>query len=277
MNVFKEMAGAIAGTKAYPGFLRNKKGKVFGYAVLVVTIFFIAANVRGIISASIFMGSLDDVIVDNVPYFEVGNGELYIEEPVYFSEDDMLIIIDSDSDIVPSMTESEWKRNLVDYSSVIICDREGILAKSNGELNVAEWPTEFSFDRADIISFLPAISVIIFVFYFFAYLFGIGGYFFAALFVALVGMIIASVQNYRATFGQIYLLAIYAKTLPLFIKGFCRLTGLSGLPLMGTLIGWGGFALACVYVAMALSRIDKENKSREAQPVIEGGFDAGNY
>lgn len=261
MNVVKEIGGAVAGVKAYPNFLKNKKGKVFWYGVLVVTIFFLLANVRGIIGCSTFLAGFEALIMDNVPDFSVKNGAFYIEEPFYLDEEGLLVMFDSNQDIVSAYSEDEWKYELIDYDSAIILDAHAILAKSDGKIQMAEWPAEFDFDRSSLVNFQPIMVICVVVFYLFSYLWGIAMYFFAALFVALVGMLIASTQKYKFTFGQIYLLSIYAKTLPLFIKGLCKLLKLTSLPLVGTLVGWGGFALACVYLGYAMAQIHKANNS----------------
>lgn len=262
MNVFKEIVGSIAGVKAYSSFIKNRAGKVFGYAVLVMTIFFVMANIRGAIGAGIFLSEMDDEIRENVPYFSVQNGQMYIDEAFFLDDSGTLVSFDSDVDVVYSMTESEWRSYLGDYSSVIIADSEGILLKSDGEIEMAEWPEEWSFDRESLIGYLPLITVCVIVYYVFAYIFSVGGYFFAALFVALISMAVTSSQKYHFTFGQIYLLSIYGKTLPLFIKGIVRLLGINGIPFVGTLIWAVGFVIACLYVCYAMAQIDKDNRDQ---------------
>lgn len=269
MNVFQEIGGAIAGVKAYPRFLKNKGGKVFGYGVLVVTIFFLVANIRGVIGASIFVGGLADEIRENVPDFELEDGVLYMDEPFYYEEGNNVASFDNDY-IVFEYTESEWKQRLIDYDNVFIGDPEGLVMKNKGEIQILEWPADWDFERDDIIGYLPLLSVGIFIFYIFYYIFAIGGYFFAALFVALVGMIAASTQGYKFTFGQIYLLSIYGKTLALFIKALCRLTGLTSFPFMGTLIGMAGFVISCVYVCLAMGQITRQRKEEEQMNMMGG-------
>lgn len=267
MNVFKEIVGSIAGVKAYSSFIKNRGGKVFGYAVLVMTIFFIMANIRGAIGAGIFLSEMDDEIRENVPYFSVQNGQMYIDEAFFLDDSGTLVSFDSDVDVVYSMTESEWRSYLGDYSSVIIADSEGILLKSDGEIEMAEWPEEWSFDRESLIGYLPLITVCVIVYYVFAYIFSVGGYFFAALFVALISMAVTSGQKYHFTFGQIYLLSIYGKTLPLFIKGIVRLSGINAIPFVGTLIGIVGFVIACLYVCYAMAQIDKDSRAQMQNPM----------
>lgn len=263
MNVFQEIGAAIAKISAYAQFLKNKKGKVFGYGVLLVTLYFIIANVRGVIGVTDFMGSLEPMIRENVPDFSLQNGKLSMEKPLELEEDGLLVSIDSNADWVMSMTESEWRRALTDYDQVMIADQNGIVMKNNGKIQMSAWPTDLEFNREDLIGFLPYISVGIVIFYLFYYVGAVGVYFFAALFVALVCMIIASIQKYRFTFGQIYLMSIYGKTLSLLLKGVFRLTGVSGLPLIGSFLGLMYFIISCVYVCIAMSHIENERKQNE--------------
>ena len=263
MNVFQEIGAAIAKISAYAQFLKNKKGKVFGYGVLLVTIYFIIANVRGVIGVTDFMGNLEPMIRQNVPNFSLQNGKLSMEKPLDLNEDGLLVSIDSNADWVMSMTESEWRRALTDYDQVMIADKNGIVMKNNGKIQMSAWPTDLEFNREDLIGFLPYISVGIVIFYLFYYVGAVGVYFFAALFVALVCMIIASIQKYRFTFGQIYLMSIYGKTLSLLLKGVFRLAGVSGLPVIGSFLGLMYFIISCVYVCIAMSHIENERKQNE--------------
>ncbi|MBR1703257.1 MAG: DUF1189 domain-containing protein [Lachnospiraceae bacterium] len=263
MNVFEEIGAAIAKISAYAQFLKNKKGKVFGYGVLLVTIYFIIANVRGVIGVTDFMGNLEPMIRQNVPNFSLQNGKLSMEKPLDLNEDGLLVSIDSNADWVMSMTESEWRRALTDYDQVMIADKNGIVMKNNGKIQMSAWPTDLEFNREDLIGFLPYISVGIVIFYLFYYVGAVGVYFFAALFVALVCMIIASIQKYRFTFGQIYLMSIYGKTLSLLLKGVFRLAGVSGLPVIGSFLGLMYFIISCVYVCIAMSHIENERKQNE--------------
>lgn len=268
MNVFQEIVGAVKGVKAYPEFLKNKKGKIFGYTVLVVTIFFLLASIRGFIGVGIFFAGFGDMIRDNVPEFELANGTFYIEEPFYLEEEGIYVDIDTDDDIVFYLSEDDWKYQLVDYDSVIIADSEGAVIKNNGQVQVMEWPGEWNFDREDVIGFQPIMVICVVVFYIFAFIFDVAVYFFNALILALIGMIIASTQKNKMTFGQIYIVAIYAKTAPLLIKGLIKLTGLSSVPVLGGLLGMGLWVLVFVYICLAMAEIKKQSEV-PATPQVE--------
>lgn len=262
MNLFQEIGASIAGVSRYPRFLGNKKGKVFWYGVLVVTLSFLVANVKVAIAAPSIRSSMEDAIEKYAPDFRLENGEFHIEEPFYYEDDDMLVDISDEKGVIASMTEGEWYNYLKDYDSAWIIDADGAVMKSNNQFQVMPWPDELTFSKETMISWLPVVFVGAAIWYAFSYFFGIGGYFFAALFVALVCLIISSAQGYKFTFGQIYLLSIYGKTLALFIKGVSRLIGIGSIPGLGALIGIGGFAISCVYVSLAMALIDRERKAQ---------------
>lgn len=91
------------------------------------------------------------------------------------------------------------------------------------------------------------------------------GYFLAALFVALAGMVMCSFMNQKLTFGQLYLLSLYAKTLPLFVKGLLKAINIS---FFGFFILT--FAIACLYVGFAIHNMDMQDEENRGidGPVI---------
>lgn len=69
---------------------------------------------------------------------------------------------------------------------------------------------------------------------------------------ALVGMLLCSMTRQQLNFGQIYLLSLYAKTLPLLIKGILQLAGI------GTLLFFIiGLVIAGAYLYFAFKHMDK--------------------
>ena len=77
---------------------------------------------------------------------------------------------------------------------------------------------DLEYSKADLMALVPSIYVIIVIFMIIAYIFMTGLFFFGVLFVALIGMIVASCMKYQLTFGQLYLLGVYSRVLPLAIK-----------------------------------------------------------
>ena len=260
MNVFREIVGAMAGPKAYPGFLKNSKVKVFGYVLLVVTLGFLLGSIRSVVVSEIFIGGLGDLVRENVPDFSLEDGEFHMEKTYELEEEGIYILLDSEETIVFSATETEWRQIFIEngYSSVMLADADGILVFSNGRLQTLAWPENFSISRDKLISLIPFLSAIVMVVSAFSYLWSIAFYFFSALFVALIAMAVTSSMKHQLTFGKIYLLSLYGKTMMFLVSQAFRLIGLSMLLGLWVLLGIAGFAVSCVYVCQAISLIQKQ-------------------
>lgn len=265
MNIFGEMFYSIIGAKRYAEFLKNKKGKVVLYVAMIVFVYFAIAHVRTIPSTMDFVSEAQEAVMD-FPDFELKSGILQMEESFYYEEDDVLVMMESEyGSYINGYDKSEWYGILADYDSAFILDETTILIKNRGEINIGDYPKELQVSRDWVYEKIDYIYVIIAVYLVFSYLFSFGGYFFTALFVALAGMIICSFMKQTLTFGQIYLLSLYAKTLPLFIKGLLKLIDYSffGFSIIA-------FAIACLYVGFAIHHMDMldEEKKRVDGPII---------
>lgn len=251
MNIFQEMFYSIAGVKHYSEFLQNKKGKVVLYVTVLVFICFAIAHLKTIPATMDIVSEVQTAVM-NFPDFELKSGTLQMEEPFYYEEDDILIMMDSDNgSYIKEFPLSSWKETLSYYNSVFVMDETTILIKNNGETDIYDYPADFHISRDWVYGKIDYIYVIITVYLILAYLFSLIGYFLTALLVALVGMIACSFMNQKLTFGQIYLLSLYAKTLAIFIKKLLRLINYSffGLSILM-------FALSCLYLGIAIHHMD---------------------
>ncbi len=265
MNVFSEIFYSIAGVKRYPEFLKNKKGKVILYVAIVVLIYLAIANVRIIPNTMNVVSELKEVVM-NFPDFYLKSGKLQMEESFSYDENDILVVMESEyGSYIKELSESDWRSALYDYDSVFVMDETSILLKNDGKINIYDYPVDFQISRDWVYDKVDYIYLFVAIYILFSYIFSLIGYFLTALLVALVGMIICSFSNQKLTFGQLYLLSLYAKTLPLFIKGLLKLINYS---FFGFFIV--AFAIACLYVGFAIHRMDmleKENR-RVDGPII---------
>ncbi len=246
MNVFSEIFYSIAGVKRYPEFLKNKKGKAVLYVALVVLIYFAVSNIRTIPNTMDVVSEIREAVL-RFPDFTLSSEGLQMEEPFYYEEDGMLFDVASDyGSYINDNSLSEWYEMLYDYDVALIMDETTMVLKSDGEVNIydfADLTIDIQITRNWVYDKIKYIYPIVVVFLIFSYLFSFIGYFLTALFVALIGMIMCSFMKQKLTFGQLYLLSLYAKTLPLFIKGLLNLINysISGFWLLS-------FAIACLYV-----------------------------
>lgn len=265
MNVFGEIFYSIAGVRHYPEFLKNKKGKVVLYVAIIILVYFALANVRTIPSALDVVSEVQEAVM-NFPDFNLRSGKLQMEESFYYEEDALLIMMDSEyGSYIRDISESDWYEILCYNDRAIVMDETTILLKNNGNINIYEYSDDFRISKDWVYERIYYIYIIVAVYLVFSYLFSFIGYFLTALLVALVGMIICSFTNQKLTFGQIYMLSLYAKTLPLFVKGLLKVINYSffGFSILA-------FAAACLYVGFAIHHMDMldDEKKQINGPII---------
>ena len=196
MNIFKEMGLAVYSFKSYKEFLDNRKSKVFLFGVVLMLFYFLLTMVVPFFQMNGL--GLSSAIQEVVPDFELKDGVLWV--------DDVIEVEDLAS-------------YYYSYSQVLLMDSEKMIVKSNGAMQQYYFDElDLEYSKADLMALVPSIYVIIVIFMIIAYIFMTGLFFFGVLFVALIGMIVASCMKYQLTFGQLYLLGVYSRVLPLAIK-----------------------------------------------------------
>lgn len=226
MNIFKEMALSIYSYKSYQEFLNNKKSKVFAFGVVLMLIYFAVTMVAPFARFLAVNGDIGKQMDEFIPDFELKDDYLWVEDVIEYDYDDTYIYIDTDPEYF-FYSADEMAGYLYDYSQVILMDSEKIILKDDGVVEEFYYADlEMDFTKEDFMGIVPYIYVAIAIFMVLAYLWMTACFFFGVLFVALMGMIAASCMKCKLTFGQLYMLGIYSRTLPLIIKAVLSLLSL---------------------------------------------------
>lgn len=260
MNIFKEMALSIYSIKSYKEFLKNKKIKVFGLGLVLMLFYFLIAYAAPFLVSQIGSSNLIKLIEEEVPDFELSDGTLWVDDVIEYEINDQYVYIDTDPYYV-FYDADEMKQYLVDYRQAILMDSEKIIVKSNGEvLGCYYEDLDWEFSKEKLMSWVPYMYVIVALVYTFVYFWITALFFFGVLFVALFGMIIASCMKIKITFGQLYLLGIYSRTLPLLIKAIVSLLPIS-IPYF-TIINFG---ISLLYVGLAMQKLGEQPPQQPVQ------------
>lgn len=218
MNILKEMALSIYSYKTYKEFLKNKKSKVFLFGIVLMLIYFAVTMLIPFAGFQIRTGGIGSLLDENIPDFSLSDGELWVEDVIEYDAGGTYLCIDTDPEYV-FYDADEMEDQLYRYTSVILMDSEKMIVKSGGEVQGIYFSDlDLECDKDDWMKWVPFINFMIVAFMILAYIWMCALFFFGVLFVALLGMIAASCMKYQMTFGQLYLLGIYSRTLPLIIK-----------------------------------------------------------
>lgn len=218
MNVFKEMALSVYSLKSYKEFLKNRKSKVFGFGVLLLLIYFMITILIPFGVSQMGSDNIRKVFDEGIPDFELSDGYLWVDDVIEIEQDGRYIYIDTDPQYYFYSAE-EMRPYLTDYSMVILMDSEKMIVKNNGELQELYFSDiDYELSKEDVLGWIPYLYLIMAIVMIFMYIWMTALFFFGVLFVALIGMVVSSCMKYQLTFGQLYLLGVYSRTLPLLIK-----------------------------------------------------------
>lgn len=252
MNIFKEMGLSIYSYKSYMEFLKNKKGKVFGFGVILMVIYFLIT--MGIPVIRFFGGeSISTKIEKTVPDFELSDGELWVDDVFVYDYRGTYIEIDTDSRSV--LRNADDMRDFLDnYTQVIMMDSEKVIVKDNGQIQQFYFSDlDFEFSRNDLLLFVPYAYLFLVVFLIAAFFWMTAWFFVGVLIVALISMIVASCMNIKISFGKLYILGVYSRTLPLIIKAAVSFLPF-GIPFFYII----NFGLSVLIVRLALQKIKQQ-------------------
>ncbi len=262
MNIFKEMALSIYSYGSYGQFLKNKKSKVFGFGVLLMLLYFLIVY---LIPGVVNMGSTSQMVETiraEVPNFKLEDGVLWMEDTFEVDTDSNYLYINTTPGFsLPYTDESEVTAAFGGYRQAILMDSEKAIVKDeNGDVNILYFSNlDIDFERKDIEGLLPWFLALYYVLLGLLYIWITALFFFGVLFVALLGMIAASCMKYQITFGKLYLMGVYSRTLSLLIKAV-----VSFLPFQIPFFWVINFGLSLFILVMAMKKL----REQEAQAPI---------
>lgn len=223
MNIFAELAHSVYDFKSYPGYRKNKGGKAFLYGLLLSAVYILVSVLLPGIITIVGFGGFGDMVREAIPDFRLEDGRLWVEEPVEVQQYDsyqggICFRVDTDYPITEEITDID----LLAFDQVLILDAEHGIVKAEGGSVIRFSYNDFDLGDWDRETFLkelvPLIPVFLWVMLVIIVCFGFFGFFAGAFVAAVIGSILSAVMGCRLKFGELYKLAIYARTPAMIVK-----------------------------------------------------------
>jgi hypothetical protein len=249
-NIFSQLAQSLYQFKAYPGFIQSGGGKIFLYSLLMTVIVYLSTFVVPTWEGFGYVFRLDTSFVDeHVPWFEVRNGQFFIEEEFLFDDYNMGFLFYATSDYYIS---SQQARDVLrGYTQGIIIGPDRMVIKQFGN-NFQEYEITpvLEFSRNDLYTFIPIVKFILVFVYVLVFLVLLAAYMVGVLFCTLLGMAVNAYVKAPAGFHEIFKLTTYARTVPILVR-----TLFFFLPFGFNFVFF--YLLFGVYIFMALTEMKK--------------------
>lgn len=217
MGILADMVQSIYNIKSYLRFLTYRSSRCFLHGLIVAAVYVCATVLVpwGLLLGT--FGGIGGVTKTAIPDFKLENGRLWVEKPIEEATYVAYVKIDTSEPI----TETTDKLDLLAFDSAIVMDAEHMLIKRDGELatvsyadlDIGDW------DRDKVMTeIMPVVWVVLAVLIVFSALFSLFGFFIGAFLAAAIGMIMSGTLNCDISFEDMYKLAVYARTGPVFLK-----------------------------------------------------------
>ena len=265
--MFRDMYYAVKSPAGYKEFLTRRKWKVFFYGVLLITIYFLLVNVFPFARFQIMHGGFQTLAERYIPEFELRDGRLHMEETYHLDQAGLYMDIDTSSIWVENQQQEvmEILKSRY-YTSVLIIDSKTLAMKSDGKIQMMDFKDldGINLKKSDIYGYIPMLNIILAVFMVIWYLFDIALFFFGVFVLSLLGLIVKAVVKAELTFGQIFIMGVYARTLSLAMKAVLNMFHV-GVPFFWMM----SMIISVVYLSLAFKHIREEKEEQEQKAALE--------
>ncbi len=207
MNFFHQLFYAVIKPKQYYRLTKVSGGRSTGFVFLFLFLLSLLSIVP-MINSTMGPTGFFRTFQEDLPDFELSNGELYVSERFEANEDTVYVLIDTTVD------RFEYEDIDKDYDQVVLISRTNLFNyQSYGKLQEIEFEDlrGFHLDNKSLASLIPFLYPIIILIAILIYVFLLGSYYLSALLYSLLGLFVSSVSNARLTYATIFKTAIYSK------------------------------------------------------------------
>jgi hypothetical protein len=199
-------------------------------------------------------GGLQQMVYEDLPKFSMADGELYVSSVVDIENTGVRLIIDtsvnqfltSDAERVASGMDDSMPMVYLVSKTNVVCNASSIT------WNFSDMNLQYDNDRLyQDAPMLLAGYMVLFV------VRTLVGYVISALFFSLFGLLVNKALHLKLKFRQIFLVALYAKSVEIILEAILEVLGISVLYYIGTIIG---IFITCSYMTQGMGSLALESE-----------------
>lgn len=234
----------------YKSLFQQSWGKHICYFLVLIVLITVIQYVIPLTAYLQSMGGLKELILERFPQFTFEQGELNMDRPLELDRDGVYLLIDTSVEAY-TQADAEQKEETLEGDNTLKIVY--MVSKTNVVCNQAIMPLElsslgmFTLNNQMMYQMAPMYLVIM----------GIGNliynmlaYLISALFFALFGYLMNRALKLNLKFGQIYLIAMYAKSVEILLESVLQVIGFSILYYVGSIVG---IFITCNYMTRGMS------------------------
>ncbi len=233
----------------YKSLFRQSVGQHIGYFIILTLLITVIQCIIPMAAYIKSAGGLQYMVYEGLPSFSVKNGELSVDSAVDIEYAGIRLIIDTSRERF-SVSDAQSVAEGMDDSMPIVY----LISKTNVACNANSVTMDLSsmaweYDNDALYRDAPLLLigyVMLFV------LWTVAGYIVSACFFALFGYLMNKALKLNLKFRQIFLIALYAKSVEIILEAILEVLGISILYYIGTIIG---IFITCNYMTRGMSSL----------------------
>lgn len=232
----------------YKSLLQQSIGKHICYFLILLILITV---IRFVIPCTAYLqsvGGLKNLIYNGIPGFSFENGVLQVDTPVDIEQNGVRIIIDTSVDAYTVEDAQSKAAEMGDSMNIVY-----MISRTNAVNNISSVTYDLSLMNGITINndVVYQAAPIYLIFYgIFSFIGNIIAYLISALFFALFGYLMNRALKLNLKFGQIYVIALYAKSVEILLEAVLEVVGISLLYYVGSIIG---IFITCNYMTRGMS------------------------
>ncbi len=253
MNFWRQLVGCVMRPQEYPDLIKKPAEKALAYLVVLTLIISVLYGIRIAVTWNTMVDTAVTEFASKAPDFLFANGEIKVDAPMPYvvsKTNKTLFIIDTSG-----KTDEQILKK---YDTGVFIGKTKIVnKKSPVESDMYDVSTvkDYTVSKADFLAFIPWIKWANIGIALFLCVSGVVSNLGSALLVSIGGWIISRIMRCKILFSELYLMAVYALTLPLLLE-MVKDTAELKVPFFT----WGFYIIAFIYVIQVI-RIIKKNRA----------------
>lgn len=234
----------------YKTLFQQSLGKHVCYFLVLIALITVIQFVIPVTAYIQSVGGLRTLVMEGIPDFQLENGVLDVEKPINIERSGARFIFDTSVEAFTLADAEAAAEEMEDAVPVVY-----MFSRTNIVCNMTAVPFELSsmdmitLNNQELYNMLPTILVMYGVTVFAG---NIAAYLLSALFFALFGYLMNKTLNLNLKFGQIYVIALYAKSLQMIMEAVLQVAGFAILYYIGSIVG---IFITCNYMTRGMSSL----------------------
>lgn len=236
----------------YKSLFQQSLGKHICYflvLILLITVIQFGIPVAAYLQS---MGGLKNLLLEGIPDFQLKQGELQVEIPVELERSGVRLVIDTSVD---AYTQEDAIAEAEEMDAAASIPVVYMLSRTNMVCNMTDIPFELAemdmvtLNNQELYNMAPAFLVFYSITVFIR---NVMVYMLSALFFALFGWVMNKTLGLNLKFGQIYVIALYAKSIQILLESILQVAGFAILYYIGSIVG---IFITCNYMTRGMSSL----------------------